>query len=59
MIDKIEIFELQIDEKPNGFVIRLNDPNKCVFRICQIPKQLIQKSLLQNETIDITFPKNK
>jgi len=33
-------FELQIDEKPSGGVIRLNDDKGCILRICQIPKDL-------------------
>lgn len=36
-------FELQFDEKPNGYVLRLNNKDRCVLRICQIPKDLIVK----------------
>lgn len=48
-----KIFELQIDEKPNGHVIRLNDEKGCVLRICQIPKELIKSG----ELIDVAYPK--
>lgn len=38
-----EIFELQIDEKPNGGVIRLNDSKgNCILRICGIRNQHIK-----------------
>ena len=47
-------FELQLDEKPNGFVIRLNDKEKCVLRICQIPKTLN----VQVDFIDATYTKS-
>jgi len=51
-----EIFELQIDDKPNGVVIRLNDDRRCLLRICGIPKSLIydDKNRLK-EFIDITY----
>ena len=52
------IFELQIDEQKNGFVIRLNDENGCVLRISQIPKESIRMSILKEEIIDLNF-KNK
>ena len=34
-------FELQIDEKPNGAVIRLNDETGCVLRICGVPTNMV------------------
>jgi len=51
----VKKFELQIDEKPNGYVIRLNDQNKCVLRICQIPKELMESG----EFVDVIYPKTK
>lgn len=42
MRSTIKTFEIQIDEKPNGYVIRLNDKDKCILRICKIPKALIE-----------------
>jgi hypothetical protein len=55
-----KIFELQIDEKPNGCVIRLNDEKGCVLRICSIPKKLIYNHGVPEdirEYIDISYPK--
>lgn len=50
-------FELQIDEKPNGIVIRLNDAERCVLRICNLPKELVfDKDGTVKEFIDITYP---
>jgi hypothetical protein len=37
----IKEFELQIDEKQNDVVIRLNDEKGCVLRICGIPKEQV------------------
>jgi len=57
METKIDTFELQIDEKPNGIVIRLNDSQgKCVLRICKIPKKLVYLGAEIREFIDITYP---
>lgn len=53
-----KIFELQIDEKPNGMVIRLNDEKGCIVRICGIPKELLCEPNSEiKENIDITYPK--
>jgi hypothetical protein len=55
----IKIFELQIDEKPNGCVIRLNDEKGCILRICGIPKNLVYEhgiSGIVREYIDISYP---
>ena len=52
-------FELQIDEKPNGVVIRLNDGFKCVLRICGIPKNIVFDGKKIKEFIDITIPESK
>jgi hypothetical protein len=48
-------FELQIDEKPNGCVIRLNDDKGCILRICGVPKKLVYKGAEIREFIDISF----
>ena len=39
--DMIGEFELQIDSKPNGAVIRLNSEKGCVLRICGIPEEMV------------------
>ena len=58
MDSRIKMFELQIDYKPNGAVIRLNDENGCVLRICGIPKKLCFNARLKvKESIDIAYPK--
>ena len=50
-------YELQIDEKPSGVVIRLNDDTgKCVLRICRVPKILVYSGEEIKEFIDITYP---
>lgn len=48
-----ENLELQIDEKPNGYVIRLNNDKGGFLRICQIPKELIESGGF----IDLIYPK--
>lgn len=49
-------FELQIDEKLNGVVIRLNDETGCVLRICGIPKEVVfDKNKNIKKNIDITI----
>jgi len=50
-------FELQIDEKSNGYVIRLNDEEGCVLRICKIPDHLIVKKNGKFKFIDIEYKK--
>lgn len=37
----VKEFELQIDEKPNGIVIRLNDETGCMLRICGVPRDMV------------------
>ena len=60
MTSKIRLLEIQIDEKPNGAVIRVNDESKCVLRICNIPKYLVfDKDGNPLTTIDLTFPQEK
>ncbi len=51
-------FELQVDEKPNGAVIRINDKRGCRLRICGVPKELVfdEKGEVRS-FIDITYPK--
>lgn len=51
----IKNFELQIDEKPNGMVIRLNDEKGCILRICGIPKKLVYQGDEIREFIDIVY----
>jgi len=54
----IKTFELQIDEKPNGCVIRLNDEKCCILRICGIPKELVYDEQGEIRSfVDITYPK--
>jgi len=51
-------FELQFDLKHNGAVIRLNDENGCVLRICSIPKEMVfEPSGEVRQYVDITYPK--
>jgi hypothetical protein len=51
-------FEVQVDEKPNGAVIRINDKRGCRIRICSIPKELVFDEQGEVRTfIDITYPK--
>jgi hypothetical protein len=52
----IKNFELQIDEKPTGMVIRLNDEKGCVLRICGIPKKLVYQGGELKEFVDISYP---
>jgi len=51
-----DVFELQIDEKPNGGVIRLNNSKgQCVLRICGIRNQHLKLIDIENlPFIDIT-----
>lgn len=50
-------FELQIDEKPSGVTIRLNN-DKCVLRISGVPKELVyEPDGSVKEFIDIAYPK--
>jgi hypothetical protein len=58
MKSKIKTFELQIDLKPTGAVIRLNDEKRCILRICSIPLHMVVDSHGEiKEFIDITYPK--
>ena len=51
-----ENFELQIDEKFNKVIIRLNDKEKCVLRICNIPREMVFLGGTKREFIDIRYP---
>ena len=52
-------FELQVDLKPNGAVIRLNDERGCILRICGIPKELVYDERgCVRQSIDIAYPQN-
>ena len=54
----LQQFELQVDEKPNGAVIRINDVFGCKIRICGVPKELVFDEQGEVRTfIDITYPK--
>ena len=51
-------FELQVDEKPNGAVIRINDVFGCKVRICSVPRELVYDEQGEVKSfIDITYPK--
>ena len=59
MITTTDTYEIQIDEKSNGVVIRINGENRCVLRICGIPKELVLDTNGNlRDFIDITYPKN-
>lgn len=54
----LETFEVQVDSKPNGAVIRINDVRGCRIRICGVPKELVFDEQGEVRTfIDITYPK--
>jgi len=56
MKETIKTFELQVDLKPNGAVIRLNDEKGCVLRICGIPKNMVFEPNGEiKEYIDISY----
>jgi hypothetical protein len=58
MYSIIKPYEIQVDNKPFGIVLRVNDENRCVLRICQIPKELVfDANGNLKEFIDITYPK--
>jgi hypothetical protein len=60
MESQIKEFELQVDQKPNGAVIRLNDENGCVLRICSVPLDIVfEPDGTQKKFIDITYPNGK
>jgi hypothetical protein len=52
----IKTFELQIDVKQNGAVIRLNDEKGCIVRICGIPNEIVfDEDGNVKEFIDISY----
>jgi len=54
----MDILEIQFDEKPNGAVIRVNNVNGCILRICGIPKELVfDENGNVREFVDIAYPK--
>lgn len=58
MESTIKTYEVQVDEKPNGMVIRINDEMGIVLRICGIPKELVLEPNGEvKKYIDITYPK--
>jgi hypothetical protein len=58
MISTIKKYEVQVDEKPMGVVLRVNDQNRCILRICRIPRELVfDEQGNVREFIDITYPK--
>ena len=60
MTSNIELLEIQVDEKPYGVVIRINNEKRCILRICNIPKYMVfAADGTQFPTIDITFPQEK
>ena len=52
-----EPYEIQFDLKPYGAVIRVNTADKCILRICRIPKELVfdNNGNVRN-FVDITYP---
>lgn len=51
-------YEVQVDEKPSGVVIRINDENRCILRICRIPRDLVfDPDGKVKDFVDITYPK--
>lgn len=49
--------EFQLDKKPSGYVIRLNDEHGCLLRICKIPSHLIETRNGRKGFIDLEYPK--
>lgn len=48
--------ELQFDLKPNGAVIRVNTAEKCILRICRVPRHLVfNYDGTVKDFIDITY----
>jgi len=48
--------EFQLDKKPGGYVIRVNDEHGCILRICQIPFHLVEDKNGIRGYIDIAYP---
>lgn len=49
--------EFQLDKKPSGYVIRLNDEHGCILRICKVPFHLVEDQQGIKGHIDIEYPK--
>ena len=45
--------EFQLDKKPSGYVIRINDEHGCMLRICKIPHHLVESEKGIKHFIDI------
>jgi len=53
-------YEIQIDRKPSGVVLRVNDERGCILRICKIPPELVYDDDGEvKDFIDIEYPKTK
>lgn len=60
MESRIKTYEIQFDTKPSGAVVKINDENGCVLRICGIPKKMVfEPSGEVKPYIDITHPKRE
>jgi hypothetical protein len=58
MESTIKRYEVQVDDKPSGVVLRVNDKNQCILRICKIPRNLVFESDGKvKDFIDIEYPK--
>jgi len=59
MVSTVKTYEVQVDLKPNGAVLRVNDGKKgCILRICGIPKELVfEADGKVKQHIDIAYPK--
>ena len=47
--------EFQLDKKPSGYVIRVNDEHGCILRICKIPFHLVEDKNGVKGFIDIEY----
>lgn len=53
-------YELQLDDRHNWVVIRLNDSGKCVLRICGVPREMVYYADGKvRDFVDITYPPAK
>jgi len=59
-MDTKDVIEIQFDDKPQGVTIRVNTQVGCIFRICQVPRELvINPDGSTKEFVDIAYPKIK
>jgi len=49
--------EFQLDKKPSGYVIRVNDEHGCILRICKVPEHLVEDKNGTLGFIDIEYPR--